>query len=194
MVLLLIEGNTTVTLVNGTANFVFGVVLNERLCPQHKVSGKVANDTNDLVIQKLKYKYENLKLVVEHKCKGKKQKVSMMLPTIDVFKMTGMVDRVLQLRDLKLNLTSLEVGATLNQSATEMKDPKSGIYLTVSVVDKNTTMAPTGKTPKPTKMPPTKMSKPTTVTDKNMTTMAPTGEPPKPPLVNHTEANPKAPK
>uniref|UniRef100_A0A914HVC8 Uncharacterized protein n=1 Tax=Globodera rostochiensis TaxID=31243 RepID=A0A914HVC8_GLORO len=182
-------GKTTVTLEKGTANFVFGVVLRERLCPHNKVPDKVPNNINDLVIQNLTYKYENVSLMVTHSCRGEETNVSMMLPTIYVFNLTGM-DRVLQLRDLELNLTTLNVGATLNQSAVRMKDPTSGIYYIVSVVpgpEPVTTMA-TGKTSKPTKMPstkmpptkmpPTEMPKPT-VTDKNMTTMAPTDKTPK---------------
>uniref|UniRef100_A0A914HU75 Uncharacterized protein n=1 Tax=Globodera rostochiensis TaxID=31243 RepID=A0A914HU75_GLORO len=195
-------GKTTVTLENGTSYFVFGVVLRERLCPQYKVPEKVPNNINDIVIEKLKYKYEDLKLVVEYKCvQEKKTIISMMFPTIDVFE-TDEMDRVLQLRDLKLNLTTLNVGAKLVKGATKMKDSKSGIYYIVSVVpgpEPVTTMA-TGKTSKPTKMPstkmpptkmpptkmpptkmpPTEMPKPT-VTDKNMTTMAPTDKTPKPP-------------
>uniref|UniRef100_A0A183BL50 Uncharacterized protein n=1 Tax=Globodera pallida TaxID=36090 RepID=A0A183BL50_GLOPA len=50
--------------------FVFGVLLSERLCPHNKVPGKVPDGPGDLVIEKLKYKYEKVNLVVKHSCMG----------------------------------------------------------------------------------------------------------------------------
>uniref|UniRef100_A0A914HVD4 Uncharacterized protein n=1 Tax=Globodera rostochiensis TaxID=31243 RepID=A0A914HVD4_GLORO len=133
-------GKTTVTLEEGTSYFVFGVVLRERLCPHNKVPEKVPNNTNDLVIEELKYKYENLKLTVEHKCMGEEKLVNIKLRPIDVFEMDNL-DRVLQLRDLTLDLSMLKDNVMLEKGA-EMKNPKIGVYYTASIgagTDKNAT-------------------------------------------------------
>uniref|UniRef100_A0A914HCM7 Uncharacterized protein n=1 Tax=Globodera rostochiensis TaxID=31243 RepID=A0A914HCM7_GLORO len=123
-------GNTTVTLEKGTSYFVFGVVLRERLCPHNKVPGTPPNNTGDLVIEELKYKYENVKLTVTIK-----------LRPIDVFEMDRL-DRVLQLRDLTLDLSMLVDDDVMLEKGAEMKDSISGIYYLPSIgagTDKNAT-------------------------------------------------------
>uniref|UniRef100_A0A914HN83 Uncharacterized protein n=1 Tax=Globodera rostochiensis TaxID=31243 RepID=A0A914HN83_GLORO len=131
-------GNTTVTLDKGTSYFVFGVVLRERLCPHNKVPGTPPNNTGDLVIEELKYKYENVKLMVAHSCMGKKR-VTIKLRPIDVFEMDRL-DHVLQLRDLTLDLSMLVDDDVMLEKGAEMKDSKSGIYYLPSIgtgTDKN---------------------------------------------------------
>uniref|UniRef100_A0A914IE14 Uncharacterized protein n=1 Tax=Globodera rostochiensis TaxID=31243 RepID=A0A914IE14_GLORO len=124
-------GNTTVTLEKGTSYFVFGVVLRERLCPHNKVPGTPPNNTGDLVIEELKYKYENVKLTVAHSCMGKKL-VTIKLRPIDVFEMDRL-DRVLQLRDLTLDLSMLVDDDVMLEKGAEMKDSISGIYYLPSI-------------------------------------------------------------
>uniref|UniRef100_A0A914GQ48 Uncharacterized protein n=1 Tax=Globodera rostochiensis TaxID=31243 RepID=A0A914GQ48_GLORO len=123
-------GKTNLTMTE-SSTFVLGVVLRERLCPHNKVPGQVPNVTGDLVIEKLKYKYENVSLLVKHSCMGKNETVNIALPPIDVFE-TNELDRVLQLRDLELNLTTLMNGAMLEMGSKTAD--VSGFYFPASVV------------------------------------------------------------
>ncbi|KAL3126040.1 hypothetical protein niasHT_003637 [Heterodera trifolii] len=112
-------------------SFAYGVSLKERLCVEKKPN----TDKAEYFMQKLEYKYRVV-LEVNHTCgaDGEQKTHYIWLPEIDVFDKETVVGRVMQIRNLKLNLTEMDDNTDFTLILSESDFDKSGQFVNGTLI------------------------------------------------------------
>ncbi|KAL3126026.1 hypothetical protein niasHT_003623 [Heterodera trifolii] len=112
-------------------SFAYGVSLKERLCVEKKPN----TDKAEYFMQKLEYKYRVV-LEVNHTCNddGEHKTHYIWLPEIDVFDKETVVGRVMQIRNLKLNLTEMDDNIDFTLILSESDFDKSGQFVNGTLI------------------------------------------------------------